>query len=410
MFAEIITIGDELLIGQVVDTNSAWMGQELNKIGIEVLRIVSIRDREKEILEAIDNAMERVNIVLVTGGLGPTKDDITKQTLCKYFHTELVFSEEVFENVKRVLAGKIPMNALNKSQAMVPKDCTVINNPVGSASVSWFERDGKVLVSMPGVPQEMTAVMTESVLPKLHERFQTDVIMHQTFLVQHYPESVLAEKLEPWESALPECIKLAYLPKLGIIRLRLTGRGQNREEVKVLLEREKVKLEKILGEDIFGEEDTPLEVIVGELLKKKKLTVSTAESCTGGGVAALVTSVPGSSEYFNGGIVAYSNEVKISLLHVSAETLERHGAVSQETVIEMVKGAMKALKTDCAVATSGIAGPGGGTSEKPVGTVWIAAAYKNEIVTFKQEGDDGRARNVQNAIQNALKMLHTCLK
>lgn len=232
MFAEIITIGDELLIGQVVDTNSAWMGQELNKIGIEVLRIVSIRDREKEILEAIDNAMERVNIVLVTGGLGPTKDDITKQTLCKYFHTELVFSEEVFENVKRVLAGKIPMNALNKSQAMVPKDCTVINNPVGSASVSWFERDGKVLVSMPGVPQEMTAVMTESVLPKLHERFQTDVIMHQTFLVQHYPESVLAEKLEPWESALPECIKLAYLPKLGIIRLRLTGRGQNREEVK----------------------------------------------------------------------------------------------------------------------------------------------------------------------------------
>ena len=185
MFAELITIGDELLIGQVVDTNSAWMGRELNNIGIEVLRIVSVRDREEEILEAIDNAMKRVNIVLVTGGLGPTKDDITKQTLCKYFNTELIFSEEVFENVKRVLAGKIPMNKLNKGQAMVPKNCTVINNPVGSASVSWFERDGKVLVSMPGVPQEMTTVMAESVLPKLHERFQTDVIMHQTFLVQH---------------------------------------------------------------------------------------------------------------------------------------------------------------------------------------------------------------------------------
>mgnify|MGYP000435271455 CR=1 FL=1 len=308
------------------------MGQELNKIGIEVLRIVSIRDREKEILEAIDNAMERVNIVLVTGGLGPTKDDITKQTLCKYFHTELVFSEEVFtKNGKTgTWQGKYPMNALNKSQAMVPKDCTVINNPVGSASVSWFERDGKVLVSMPGVPQEMTAVMTESVLPKLHERFQTDVIMHQTFLVQHYPESVLAEKLEPWESALPECIKLAYLPKLGIIRLRLTGRGQNREEVKVLLEREKVKLEEILGEDIFSEEDTPLEVIVGELLKKKKLTVSTAESCTGGSIAARLTSTAGSSEYFNGSVVAYSNEVKMGLLHVSSETLEQHGAVSEE--------------------------------------------------------------------------------
>jgi nicotinamide-nucleotide amidase len=410
MFAEIITIGDELLIGQVVDTNSAWIGQKLNKIGIEVLRIVSIRDREEEIMEAIDNAMERVNIVLVTGGLGPTKDDITKQTLCKYFHTELVFSEEVFKNVKRVLAGKIPMNALNKSQAMVPKDCTVINNPVGSASVSWFERDGKVLVSMPGVPQEMTAVMTESVLPKLHERFQTDVIMHQTFLVQHYPESVLAEKLEPWESALPECIKLAYLPKLGIIRLRLTGRGQNREEVKVLLEREKVKLEKILGEDIFGEEDTPLEVIVGELLKKKKLTVSTAESCTGGSIAARLTSIAGSSEYFNGSVVAYSNEVKMGLLHVSSETLEQHGAVSEETVIEMVKGAMKALKTDCAVATSGIAGPGGGTPEKPVGTVWIAAGYKNEIRTYKQETNRGRSMNIERAGNNALLMLRDLLK
>ena len=410
MFAEIITIGDELLIGQVIDTNSAWMGQELNKIGIEVLRVVSVRDREEEILEAIDNAMERVNIVLVTGGLGPTKDDITKQTLCKYFHTQLVFSEEVFENVKRVLAGKIPMNALNKSQAMVPENCTVINNPVGSASVSWFEKDGKVLVSMPGVPQEMTAVMTGSVLPKLHERFQTDVIIHQTFLVQHYPESVLAEKLEPWESALPECIKLAYLPKLGIIRLRLTGRGQREEEVKKLLDCEKVKLEKILGDDIFSEEDVPLEIIVGELLRKKKLTVSTAESCTGGSIAARLTSIAGSSEYFNGSVVAYSNDVKMGLLHVSTETLERYGAVSEQTVIEMVKGAMKALKTDCAVATSGIAGPGGGTSEKPVGTVWIAAAYKNEIVTFRQEGDDGRGGNVQKAIQNALMMLCECLK
>ena len=354
--------------------------------------------------------MERVNIVLVTGGLGPTKDDITKQTLCKYFHTELVFNEEVFENVKRVLAGKIPKNALNKRQAMVPKDCMVINNHVVSASVSWFESDAKVLVSMPGVPQEMIAVMTESVLPKLHDRFQTDVIMHQTFLVQHYPESVLAEKLESWENALPECIKLAYLPKLGIIRLRLTGRGQNREEVKVLLEREKLKLEEILGEDIFSEEDTSLEVIVGELLKKKKLTVSTAESCTGGSIAARLTSIAGSSEYFNGSIVAYSNEVKMNLLYVSPETLERHGAVSEETVIEMVKGAMKALKTDCAVATSGIAGPGGGTPEKPVGTVWIAAGYKNEIRTYKQETNRGRSMNIERAGNNALLILRDLLK
>jgi len=410
MFAEIITIGDELLIGQVVDTNSAWMGRELNNIGIEVLRIVSVRDREEEILEAIDNAMKRVNIVLVTGGLGPTKDDITKQTLCKYFNTELIFSEEVFENVKRVLAGKIPMNKLNKGQAMVPKNCTVINNPVGSASVSWFERDGKVLVSMPGVPQEMTTVMAESVLPKLHERFQTDVIMHQTFLVQHYPESVLAEKLEAWEVALPDCIKLAYLPKLGIIRMRLTGRGHDRKEVETLLNREKAKLETILGEDIFSEEDTPLEVIIGELLKKRKLTVSTAESCTGGSIAERLTSIAGSSEYFKGSIVAYSNEVKKDLLYVSSETLEKYGAVSEETVIEMVKGAMKALKTDCAVATSGIAGPGGGTPEKPVGTVWIAAGYKNEIRTYKQETNRGRAMNIERAGNNALLMLRDLLK
>lgn len=410
MFAELITIGDELLIGQVVDTNSAWMGRELNNIGIEVLRIVSVRDREEEILEAIDNAMKRVNIVLVTGGLGPTKDDITKQTLCKYFNTELIFSEEVFENVKRVLAGKIPMNKLNKGQAMVPKNCTVINNPVGSASVSWFERDGKVLVSMPGVPQEMTTVMAESVLPKLHERFQTDVIMHQTFLVQHYPESVLAEKLEAWEVALPDCIKLAYLPKLGIIRMRLTGRGHDRKEVETLLNREKAKLETILGEDIFSEEDPPLEVIIGELLKKRKLTVSTAESCTGGSIAERLTSIAGSSEYFKGSIVAYSNEVKKDLLYVSSETLEKYGAVSEETVIEMVKGAMKALKTDCAVATSGIAGPGGGTPEKPVGTVWIAAGYKNEIRTYKQETNRGRAMNIERAGNNALLMLRDLLK
>ena len=228
MFAEIITIGDELLIGQVTDTNSAWMGRELNKVGIEVIRVVSVRDRADEIIEAVDASMKRANIVLVTGGLGPTKDDITKQTLCKYFGTRLIFSEAVFENVKRVLAGKIPMNALNKSQAMVPEDCIVINNRVGSASVSWFEKDGKVLVSMPGVPQEMTTVMSEEVIPRLCAKFRTGAIIHRTFTVQNYPESVLAEKLESWEMALPACLKLAYLPKPGLIRLRLTGRGQNR--------------------------------------------------------------------------------------------------------------------------------------------------------------------------------------
>lgn len=410
MFAEIITIGDELLIGQVTDTNSAWMGRELNKVGIEVIRVVSVRDRADEIIEAVDASMKRANIVLVTGGLGPTKDDITKQTLCKYFGTRLIFSEAVFENVKRVLAGKIPMNALNKSQAMVPEDCIVINNRVGSASVSWFEKDGKVLVSMPGVPQEMTTVMSEEVIPRLCAKFRMDAIIHRTFTVQNYPESVLAEKLESWEMALPACLKLAYLSKPGLIRLRLTGRGQNRSEVEACVNTESAKLEAILGEDILDEEDTPIEILIGELLKKKNLTLSTAESCTGGSIAARITSVAGSSEYFKGSIVAYANEVKTELLGVSMETLEKRGAVSEETVIEMVKGAMKALKTDCAVATSGIAGPSGGTEEKPVGTVWIAAAYKSEICTMKQETNRGREMNVERASNNALLLLRKLVK
>lgn len=410
MFAEIITVGDELLIGQVTDTNSAWMGCELNKAGIEVIRRTSVRDRADEITEAVDAAMKRVDIVLMTGGLGPTKDDITKQTLCDYFHTKLVFSEEVFENVKRVLGGRIPMNALNKSQAMVPENCLVINNRVGSASVSWFERDGKVLVSMPGVPQEMTTVMSEEVIPRLRRKFRTDVIVHRTFTVQNYPESVLAEKLEPWETALPDSIKLAYLPKPGLIRLRLTGRRAEEEDIKKLIAAESAKLKVILGEDILDEEDTPIEVLLGELLRKKKLTLSTAESCTGGSIAARITSVAGSSDYFKGSVVAYSNEVKAAMLHVSVETLEKHGAVSEETVIEMAKGAMNALQTDCAVATSGIAGPGGGTKEKPVGTVWIAAAYKNEIRTIKQEADRGREMNVERAGNNALLLLRELVK
>ncbi|MEG0647856.1 MAG: competence/damage-inducible protein A [Bacteroides sp.] len=410
MFAEIITIGDELLIGQVVDTNSAWIGRELNKVGIEVIRVVSVRDRSGEIIEAIDAAMNRSDVVLVTGGLGPTKDDITKQTLCDYFHTELVFSEEVFENVKRVLSGRIPMNALNKSQAMVPKDCLVINNRVGSASVSWFERNGKVLVSMPGVPQEMTTVMSEEVIPRLCDRFRTDIIVHKTFTVKNQPESVLAEKLESWEVALPSCIKLAYLPKPGIIRLRLTGRGQSKEEIRSLIDNESIRLKAILGDDIFDEEDAPLEKIIGDLLRKKGITVSTAESCTGGSIAARLTSVPGSSDYFKGAIVAYANEVKTTLLHVSERTLEEHGAVSEQTVVEMVRGAMDTLKTDCAVATSGVAGPSGGTKEKPVGTVWIAAAYKNEIHTMKQDSNRGREMNVERAGNNALLLLLELLK
>lgn len=405
MFAEIITIGDELLIGQVVDTNSAWLGCELNNIGIEVLRITSVRDRKEEIVDAIDSAMKRVDIVLMTGGLGPTKDDITKQVLCDYFNTQLILNKDVFANIKRVLGDRVPINGLNQSQAMVPKDCLVINNRVGTASVSWFERNNKILISMPGVPQEMKVIMTEEILPRLRKCSTNDFIIHKTFLVKNYPESVLAETLNEWENALPECIKLAYLPKLGIIRLRLTARGDNENVLYDVLEKESEKLKEILKQDVVLDFDVPLEQLIGMKLKEKGLSVSTAESCTGGSIASRLTLIPGSSAYFKGGIVAYSNEIKTHLLHVSEEILANHGAVSEETVVAMAKGVMNQLKTDCAIATSGIAGPDGGTESKPVGTVWIAVSCGDKIVTLKQTINRGREMNIERAGNNAFMLL-----
>lgn len=411
MFVEIITIGDELLIGQVIDTNSAWMGKELNKAGFEVLRITSIRDREDEILEAVDSALKRSNIVLITGGLGPTKDDITKHTLCKYYNTELVFSEMVFNNIKRILANRTPLNPLNQSQALVPKDfCTVINNKVGTASISWFEKDGKVLVSMPGVPQEMKANMTSEIIPRLCLRFSPESIVHKTYTIKNYTESMLAIKLTDWENNLPSYINLAYLPKSGIIRLRLTGRGDDKNILMNSVLEEGQKLYKILGDCVLDESDIPLEKIIGDILKEKKIYVSTAESCTGGSIAAKLVSVPGSSSYFKGSIVAYANEIKEEMLQVSSDTLSKFGAVSEEVVVEMVRGVMQRLKTDCAIAVSGIAGPSGGSCEKPAGTIWIAAAYMENVITSKQEVDFGRELNIERATNNALLLLHKLLK
>lgn len=410
MFVEIITIGDELLIGQVVDTNSAWMGKELNKAGFEVIRVTSVRDREEEILEVVDSALKRANIVLMTGGLGPTKDDITKHTLCKYFHTELVFNEMVFENIKRILANRITLNPLNKDQALVPKDCVVINNRVGTASISWFERDGRVLVSMPGVPQEMKTNMTNEILPRLRSQFKPSAIVHKTYSIKNYPESALAIALTEWESNLPSYISLAYLPKSGVVRLRLTGRGDDEKQLMLEMLNEGQKLYSILGENVLDENDVPLEKIVGDILKEKKLTLATAESCTGGAIAARLTSVPGSSAYFKGGVVAYSNEIKKQVLGVSEHVLEKNGAVSEEVVLQMVKGAMEALEANCAIAVSGIAGPSGGTENKPVGTIWIAAACGLKVLTLKQEVDFGRELNVERASNNALLLLHKVLK
>ena len=405
MFAEIITIGDELLIGQVVDTNSAWIGRELNNVGVEVLRVTSVRDRQNEIVDALESAMKRVDLVIVTGGLGPTKDDITKKVLCDYFDTKLIFNDAVYANIKRILGNRISMNDLNKSQAMVPEKCTVINNRVGTAPICWFEANNKILVSLPGVPQEMTTVMSEEILPRLKNIASLGNIIHRTFLVKNLPESILAEKIASWEGQLPDSIKLAYLPKLGIVLLRLTARGTDENVLSDLLNEESLKLKSILGKDLLIDSDSPLEIILGDKLKNLGLSIATAESCTGGSIAARITSIPGCSEYYKGGIVAYSNQVKIDLLEVSPAILSAKGAVSEETVIAMAKGVMKQLNVDCAIATSGIAGPDGGTVDKPVGTIWIAACYKEKQLTLKQEINRGRAMNVERAANNALLLM-----
>lgn len=410
MFAEIITVGDELLIGQVVDTNSAWIGRELNKCGIEVVRIVSVGDAEIEIIEALDEAIKKVDIIFITGGLGPTKDDITKSTLCKYFDTELVFSQQVFDNIKTVLGGKTSVNALNRSQAMVPKNCTIINNRVGTASISWFDVDGKVVISMPGVPEEMKAVMLDEIIPRLMAKYHTGFILHHTFVVQNYAESDLAEKLKFWENELPANIKLAYLPKPGIIRLRLTARGEDKTALEISLDSQERKLRSILGNDILVEGDIAPEIVVGNQLVEQCKSVATAESCTGGSIAARLTSIAGSSRYVKGGIVAYSVDVKESLLGVPADIVNKYGVVSKETVIAMVEGVMHVLHADCAVATTGVAGPEGGTEENPVGNIWIAAAIGNRVVAKLQKMDRGRSMNIERAVNNALLMLHELLK
>lgn len=405
VLAEIVTVGDELLIGQVVDTNSAWIGRNLNAIGVAVNRITSISDCEQEILSAIDEALNRVDIVLVTGGLGPTKDDITKKTLCKYFETELIFSQEAYDNMERVHAGRIQMNELNRQMAYIPKNAIVFQNRVGSAPICMFRKGNKILVSMPGVPQEMKSVMVEDVLPFIQSHFNTDFIIHHTFFVKNYPESVLAITLERWENKLPNTLKLAYLPQAGMMRLRLTAQGGNQKSLESDLERVEKELYKILGKDVFVEKDEPLEEQLGELLLAHNMTVSTAESCTGGTLASRISRIAGASTYYIGSVVSYSNDVKKNQLGVKEETLEQFGAVSEETAIEMVNGVCKNLKTTCGVATTGIAGPTGAVPGKPIGTIWIAVKCKDRVVTRLLKSDLGRELNIERTTNNALIML-----
>lgn len=408
MNAEVIAIGDELLIGQVTDTNSDYIAKRLNLHGVELLRVTRVRDRAGEITAAVNESLSRVPVVLLTGGLGPTKDDITKITLCGIFGGKLVYSPETQASNDALFArqGK-EMNELTRRQAMLPDVCTVIPNPIGTAPGMLFRREGKILVSMPGVPFEMRNMMENGVLPIIDKAFPCrGYIMHATKLVSGFTESRLATYLNDYEASLPETVKLAYLPNMGIIRLRLTVRGSDKEEVASLLSQYSGSLTLLLAGHIVSETDmTPGEAL-GTLLKARGYTLSTAESCTGGNVAARIVAAAGASQYYKGGLISYDNSVKTNELGVPAKDLEAFGAVSDTVARSMARGVAMKLSTDCAIATSGVAGPDGGTAEKPVGTVAISVYRKGEEITRTVKFPPAdREKNIERFTSAALTMM-----
>lgn len=412
MKAEIITIGDEILIGQIVDTNSAWIAEQFNLHGVEIHQITSVHDDKEHIKNAIQEAEKNVDLVLLTGGLGPTKDDITKNVLAEYFNTKLVLHEPTLEHIReRFKRRNIDLNKLNREQALVPETCTVLPNKAGTAPGLWFDKNDTIVVSIPGVPFEMQYLVENEILPRLKKNGKTKAIYHRTVQTQGLPESMLAEKIEQWESALPQNIKLAYLPNPMSVRLRLSAMGSDVNQLKEQVEQEIESLKKIIPDHIFGYDRETLAEIIGENLKKSGRSLSIAESCTGGFISHLITSVPGSSEYFNGSVIAYSNAIKSNILNVSQSSLMEHGAVSEQVARDMVQGVKNVFNTDYAVATTGIAGPDGGTAEKPVGTIWIAISGKNETIAKKYVFGDNRERNIIRSSQTALQMLrHLILK
>lgn len=407
--ASIITIGDELLIGQTIDTNSAFIAQELNKIGVWVRRRVAVGDAFDDIWNALDEEGKQSDIVIITGGLGPTADDITKPLLCKYFGGKLVVNEEVLAHVKylfeKVFRRPGPMLERNLKQAEVPDNCIVLHNARGTAPGMLFKRDGRVFISLPGVPHEMKGLIVNEVVPYLLSAFKMPGIVHKTAFTAGQGESMIAELLKDFEPSLPSHIKLAYLPNYGMVKLRLTSQGENKEEVEKELMPYFEKLQELVKDYLVTNEDEGLEIVIGKILKAKGKTMGTAESCTGGYIAHLITSVSGSSAYYKGSVISYANEIKENILGVKQETLLSVGAVSEETVKQMVKGAISKLNVDFALATSGIMGPEGGTDEKPVGTVWIAVGNKEKTETLKLNLRFDRQRNIGMTAANALNFL-----
>ncbi|NRF38095.1 competence/damage-inducible protein A [Pedobacter foliorum] len=406
MLAEIITIGDEILIGQIVDTNSAWMAKELNLIGIKVKQITSVSDDADHIIEALTFAEKRARIILITGGLGPTKDDITKITLARYFNMGIRRDEPTLAHITEIFARfNKPMIESNMKQADVPDGCTVIKNENGTAPCMWFEHNGNIIVSMPGVPFEMMYLMQEQILPRLKSAFKLPFIVHKTILTANIGESFLAAEIEDIENSLPEHIKLAYLPRLGQVRLRLSSEGTDETILKGEVEVYAQQIIARVKKNVVVEEDIALEKAILNIMDKRKLTLSTAESCTGGYIAHLITQHPGCSSVYVGGAVVYSYELKESVLGVSSETLNNYGAVSEQTVKEMAQGAIDHFKTDYAVAVSGIAGPDGGMPGKPVGTVWIAVASSKGVVAKVYNFGNKRAQNIERSAIAALTMI-----
>lgn len=405
--ASIITIGDELLIGQVIDTNSAWMAQELNKIGVWVKRRVAVGDVKEDIWNALEEEGRQSQLILLTGGLGPTADDITKPLLCNYFNGKPVINEEVLQHVTYLFENifRRPLSETNRRQAEVPDTCKVLFNKLGTAPGMWFEKHGKVYISLPGVPQEMKGIMSDIVLFRLRDHFEMAVIAHRTLLTAGVGESVLAEHIKDWESRLPSHIKLAYLPNYGMVRLRLTVTGKDKALLENEIQNQFDEVKKLAAEWLVTDEDLTMPQVISKLLKEKNKIVGTAESCTGGYIAHLLTREAGASDKYNGSIVSYSNAVKKKILKVSPETIDDVGAVSEETVLQMARGAIDALETDYAIATSGIMGPDGGTPNKPVGTVWIAVGNKKSITAHKFHFRFDRMRNIELTAQNALNML-----
>lgn len=408
MRAAIITIGDEILIGQIVDTNSGFIAKSLDKIGVDIHEMISIRDNKNHILETFSKLQNQVDLVLITGGLGPTKDDITKHTFCEYFEDQLVRNEEVEKHVIALIekAMNRPASQMNKDQALVPSKCTVLHNAYGTAPGMWMKKGNTVYISLPGVPYEMKYILENGIIPKIVNEYKRPYIIHKTILTYGQGESLIAERIEDWENNLPEYIKLAYLPSPGRVRLRLSARGIDKELLEKKINENVFSLNQIIRDIIVGyEEDETIEVMLGRLLTSNNLTLATAESCTGGKIAQMITSVPGSSNYFKGSVVSYATETKISMLGISPELIKEHSVISFEVAKEMALAIKNRMNTDYAIATTGNAGPSKGEGKSEIGTVFIAIATPNDLIVEEFNFGQPRVKVIDRAVNKAFEML-----